>query len=175
MRSLGQNPTDEELNDMINELDVDHTGSIDFNGKRKKRKSTSACLPLTSHTPCVSPRSHTSPLHATLPHANTTTPEFLVMMSKKPKYVDPEQEIREIFNVFDRDGSGTINSSELRHVMKAIGENLTDAEIDDLIKEADVDGNGTIDCEFMSSILLLPLLSCIVRVDVLEFCEWTGD
>ncbi|KAK0609033.1 Calmodulin [Lasiodiplodia hormozganensis] len=104
MRSLGQNPTDEELNDMINELDVDHTGSIDFK-------------------------------------------EFLVMMSKKPKFVDPEQEIREIFNVFDRDGSGTINSSELRHVMKAIGENLTDAEIDDLIKEADVDGNGTIDYE----------------------------
>lgn len=88
------------------------------------------------------------------------------MMSKKPKFVDPEQEIREIFNVFDRDGSGTINSSELRHVMKAIGENLTDAEIDDLIKEADVDGNGTIDCEFMSSILL-PLHSCLVRVDVL--------
>ncbi|GME33186.1 Calmodulin [Neofusicoccum parvum] len=102
MKSLGQNPTDEELQDMINELDVDHTGSIDFE-------------------------------------------EFLVMMAKKPKHVDPEQEIREIFNVFDRDGSGTINSSELRHVMKAIGENLTDDEIDDLIREADVDGNGTID------------------------------
>lgn len=36
MRSLGQNPTDEELNDMINELDVDHTGSIDFKGKKEK-------------------------------------------------------------------------------------------------------------------------------------------
>lgn len=69
------------------------------------------------------------------------------MMAKKPKHIDPEQEIREIFNVFDRDGSGTINSSELRHVMKAIGENLTDDEIDDLIREADVDGNGTIDCK----------------------------
>lgn len=174
MRSLGQNPTDEELNDMINELDVDHTGSIDFNGKRKKRKLTFAYLPhlaypLYHHV--LTPHSHMPPSR----HANTATPEFLVMMSKKPKYVDPEQEIREIFNVFDRDGSGTINSSELRHVMKAIGENLTDAEIDDLIKEADVDGNGTIDCEFISSILLLPLPSCLVGVDVLEFCVWTGD
>lgn len=34
MKSLGQNPTDEELQDMINELDVDHTGSIDFEGPR---------------------------------------------------------------------------------------------------------------------------------------------
>lgn len=32
MRALGQNPTETELEDMVNELDTDHTGSIDFNG-----------------------------------------------------------------------------------------------------------------------------------------------
>jgi calmodulin len=30
MRSLGQNPTEAELTDMINEVDVDNDGSIDF-------------------------------------------------------------------------------------------------------------------------------------------------
>lgn len=30
MRSLGLKPTDTELQDMINEVDLDHTGSIDF-------------------------------------------------------------------------------------------------------------------------------------------------
>jgi hypothetical protein len=30
MRSLGQNPSDAELNDMINEVDVDRSGAIDF-------------------------------------------------------------------------------------------------------------------------------------------------
>ncbi|KAK4629180.1 Calmodulin [Fulvia fulva] len=30
MRSLGQNPSDSELKDMINEVDVDQTGSVDF-------------------------------------------------------------------------------------------------------------------------------------------------
>lgn len=33
MRSLGQNPTESELQDIVNELDVDHTGTIDFDGK----------------------------------------------------------------------------------------------------------------------------------------------
>ncbi|KAH8693870.1 putative calmodulin [Talaromyces proteolyticus] len=30
MHSLGQNPTETELQDIVNELDVDHTGTIDF-------------------------------------------------------------------------------------------------------------------------------------------------
>ena len=33
MRSLGQNPTDAELQDMVNEVDTDHSGSIEFNGE----------------------------------------------------------------------------------------------------------------------------------------------
>lgn len=32
--------------------------------------------------------------------------------------------------------------------MTSIGENLTDAEVDELMKEVDRDGNGSIDCEF---------------------------
>jgi calmodulin len=32
MRSLGQKPTNAELQDMINEVDVDNTGTIDFAG-----------------------------------------------------------------------------------------------------------------------------------------------
>lgn len=51
------------------------------------------------------------------------------------------------FRVFDKDGSGTISAAELKAVMKSLGENLTDAEIDEMIREADKDNNGTIDCK----------------------------
>ena len=51
MRSLGQNPKEEELNEMINEIDEDGNGTVDFD-------------------------------------------EFLIMMSKKIKENDSEEELR---------------------------------------------------------------------------------
>ena len=35
MRSLGQNPSESELQDMINEVDTDNNGTIDFPGNRR--------------------------------------------------------------------------------------------------------------------------------------------
>ncbi|MCJ1380552.1 hypothetical protein MMC17_003660 [Xylographa soralifera] len=105
MRSLGQNPSESELQDMINEVDADNNGTIDF-------------------------------------------PEFLTMMARKMKDTDSEDEIRvdqEAFKVFDRDNNGFISAAELRHVMTSIGEKLTDDEVDEMIREADQDGDGRID------------------------------
>jgi calmodulin len=68
-------------------------------------------------------------------------------MARKMKDTDSEEEIREAFKVFDRDNNGFISAAELRHVMTSIGEKLTDDEVDEMIREADQDGDGRIDCE----------------------------
>ncbi|KAG9346292.1 hypothetical protein JZ751_008117 [Albula glossodonta] len=38
-----------------------------------------------------------------------------------------------------RDGNGYISAAELRHVMTNLGEKLTDEEVDEMIREADID------------------------------------
>ena len=84
-----------------------------------------------------------------LPLGNGTIdfPEFLTMMARKMKDTDSEEEIREAFRVFDKDGNGFISAAELRHVMTNLGEKLTDEEVDEMIREADIDGDGQVNYE----------------------------
>ena len=68
-------------------------------------------------------------------------PEFLTMMASKMKDNDSTEELRQAFEVFDRDGNGFVSAAELRHVLTNLGERLTDAEVDEMIYEADFDGD----------------------------------
>uniref|UniRef100_A0A131YQG7 Calmodulin n=1 Tax=Rhipicephalus appendiculatus TaxID=34631 RepID=A0A131YQG7_RHIAP len=54
-------------------------------------------------------------------------------------------ELREAFALFDKDGNGVISTKELGTVMRALGQNPTEAELKDMIAEVDTDGNGTVD------------------------------
>lgn len=104
MKSLNQDPSDQELNEMIAEVDIDGNGHIDFD-------------------------------------------EFVILMNKRSKETDAEEEVINAFKVLDKDGQGTISSTELRHIMTTMGDKLTDEEVDEMINEADFDGNGIINYE----------------------------
>jgi calmodulin len=54
-------------------------------------------------------------------------------------------EFKEAFSLFDKDGDGTITTKELGTVMRSLGQNPTEAELQDMINEVDADGNGQID------------------------------
>ena len=101
MRSLGQNPSEAELQNMINDIDVDGSGNIDFK-------------------------------------------EFLIMMAKKMKDNNEEDELIEAFKVFDKDGNGFISAAELRHVMTNLGAKLTDDDVDEIIRKVDTNGDGQV-------------------------------
>lgn len=110
MKSLGLNPTEDELRDMVNEIDADQNGTIDFE-------------------------------------------EFIQLMSHTVGPSNLDEELQKAFEVFDRDGSGSISTDELRQVMKKLGQDLTDSEINDMIKMADKDGNGVISLDEFKHIM----------------------
>lgn len=60
-------------------------------------------------------------------------------------------EFKEAFSLFDKDGDGSITIQELGTVMRSLGQNPTEVELKDMIREVDADGNGTIDfSEFLN-------------------------
>ncbi|XP_023575556.1 calmodulin-like protein 3 [Octodon degus] len=54
-------------------------------------------------------------------------------------------EFREAFSLFDKDGDGCITTQELGTVMRSLGQNPTEAELQGMVNEIDRDGNGTVD------------------------------
>ena len=51
-------------------------------------------------------------------------------------------EFKEAFSLFDKDGDGTITTKELGTVMRSLGQNPTEAELQDMINEVDADGQS---------------------------------
>ena len=112
MRSLNQDPTEEELNEMIEEVDLDKNGEVDFE-------------------------------------------EFITLMNRRSKEIDIEEEVLNAFKIFDKEGNGLISITELRHIMMTLGDQLSEEEIDDMLKEADSDGDGYINYEeFIKNMLI---------------------
>ncbi|KAL6142821.1 hypothetical protein ACLB2K_061097 [Fragaria x ananassa] len=112
IKSVDQNPTAEELQSMIYEVDIDGNGTIEFG-------------------------------------------EFLNVMVRKMKENDADEELKEAFKVFDKDQDGYISPNELRNVMINLGERLTDEEAAQMIREADLDGDGLVNYEEFVTMMLL--------------------
>ena len=58
---------------------------------------------------------------------------------------DKIHEFKEAFEIFDKDHDGYITIKELGEIMKQLGQVPSETELQDMINEVDVDGNGNID------------------------------
>jgi len=105
IESLGQNPSETDLQSTFDELDEDKSGFVDF-------------------------------------------PEFARFMVRQMQLKENPEVLKEAFKIFDSDGSGSVSRQELvetmKDVMKGTGEDIPEDDIDEIIKEADKDGNGEI-------------------------------
>lgn len=58
--------------------------------------------------------------------------------------------------------AGTITTKELGTVMRSLGQNPTEAELQDMINEVDADGNGTIDFPEFLNLMQRKMQVCII-------------
>ncbi|KAL4237938.1 hypothetical protein ACF0H5_002648 [Mactra antiquata] len=61
---------------------------------------------------------------------------------------------QEVFNMIDKNGDGTICIDELGKAMRLTGQNPSDTEVRNIMKEEDLDGNGTLDFEEFQNLML---------------------
>ena len=73
--------------------------------------------------------------------------EFLALMTKKIKDYEIEDELLETFKVFDKDGNGYISLDELKDIITRLDENISDLEVQEMLKEADDDNDGKLSFE----------------------------
>lgn len=73
---------------------------------------------------------------------NITFDEFLTMMGAYSQTSEADK-IECAFKAFDKDGNGLITRSELKEAMSKLG-GVSDAEIDQMIRNADGDGDGKV-------------------------------
>ena len=111
MRSLNMDPTEEELKEMIDEVDLDGNGEIDFE-------------------------------------------EFVTLMNRRSKETDTEEVIINAFKVFDIEGNGLLSITDMRHIMINMTENVNEDELDEILINADTDGDGFIKYEEFIRMLL---------------------
>lgn len=105
--ALGFEPTNEEMQHMILEVDPELTGKLSYDN-------------------------------------------FLVLMEKKMFDKDTNEEMLKAFRLFDDEGKGSISFQNLKRVATELGENLSDEELMEMIREADLAGTGSVDqFEFM--------------------------
>lgn len=73
--------------------------------------------------------------------------EFVIMMDRRMSINSQRNEIAETFKVFDKDKDGKITFDDLKKVLTELGEDVSDKDVSDMIKEADKNGDGVIDFE----------------------------
>ncbi|NEU34834.1 EF-hand domain-containing protein [bacterium LRH843] len=61
-----------------------------------------------------------------------------------------QEELREAFRLYDKEGNGYITTDVLREILKELDDKITSEDLDMMIAEIDSDGSGTVDFdEFM--------------------------
>mmetsp|Transcript_9867 Transcript_9867/g.22146 ORF Transcript_9867/g.22146 Transcript_9867/m.22146 type:complete len:193 (+) Transcript_9867:80-658(+) len=131
----------EEIKEAFNLFDTEGKGNIDV------RELKAAFRALGFQVKKAEIRQMFIDMDKDLSSATITFDEFVEMVTPRMQNRDSREEIMKVFALFDDDNTGAISFKNLKRVATELGENLTDEELQEMVDEADRDGDGVINEE----------------------------
>ena len=130
----------EELKEAFQLFDTEHKGRIDSREFKAALRALGYDITKSDVIKCF------SDLGKTL-EDSINYDEFMKVVIPHIKPRNSREEIMKIFRLFDEDNTGKISIKNLRKVAKDLGEDISDNELKELIKEADRDNDGLVSPE----------------------------
>jgi len=127
----------EELREAFNLFDTEHSGTIDA------RELKAALRALGFEVKKEDVRRMLSDVGKD-PSQPIDFNDFQEMMRGRMPDKNSREEINKVFALFDEDETGKISFRNLKRISQELGESLTDEELNEMIEEADRDGDGLI-------------------------------
>lgn len=145
---LGQTDRDlrpeeiEELKEAFKEFDRDRDGYISY-------KDLGECMRTMGYMPT---EMELIELSQRIPGGKVDFDDFVELMGPKMLAETADmigvKELRDAFREFDSNGDGRISTAELREAMKKLlGQQLHYREVDEILKDVDLNGDGLVDFE----------------------------
>ena len=136
-RALIDDDNMEELKEAFTLFDTNHSGAID--ARELKAAMRALGLEVT--------KAQCSAMFREVdkdPETDLDFNDFCKIMAPRLKKADTRDEVMKVYMLFDADKQGFITHRELRKMADDCGETLTDAELHEMIAEADRTGDGKI-------------------------------
>lgn len=84
---------------------------------------------------------------------NISFDEFYAYMKGRSQDVDTHQLVHDVFEMIDKDGSGSITVEEFQDVLMRLPVQISEADIDVLVREIDSGGDGEISLHEFGDVL----------------------
>lgn len=80
--------------------------------------------------------------------------DFCHIVKRKIKEDEDEKELKELFRVLDKQKKGEVPVGDLRWILKELGDDFTEEEIDEMIADVDTDGSGWVDYDEFAALMM---------------------
>merc|ERR1719233_1819477 len=96
-------------------------------------------------------------------------------MADEKKGDDLNERLKSTFNLFDKDGKGIINKKDLKNLLNEMKVDLTDEELNDIVNDIDLDGNGQIEFAEFKKFMTREITEAQRLKEIFELFDSDGD